>query len=192
MKECSKRSKILATRLSSFMLALIASTISISAQAEAEKKAPEAEQKQPISIEIVNGISSENADKEIIGALKKLLHALEQRSIEQLSACLSADVTTCDSKSGKALYGKEAVLEHIKKNVIGKDEDGRIAVKRLVVYDPYVRVKGETAMVSFRATKELGDGSSKLESWCSEVYERKSGDWLVLRLKTDWKPIKGK
>lgn len=182
MKDCSKRLSLLKKLLNALIVALVVFSMSGIAQA--------AEQRTPLSVEVVGDSTSEGADKEIIGALKKLLHALEQRDIEQVSACLSADVTTSDSKSAKTLYGREAVLEHVKKNIIGKD--GNSVVKRLVVYDPYVRVKGETAMVSFRATKELAADSTKLESWCSEVYERKSGDWLVLRLKTDWKPIKGK
>lgn len=182
MKHFYKWSNLFKICLNALLILLVAISLSEMSQAAEET---------PLIVEIVSGSTYAGADNEVIGALKKLLHALEQKSIEQISTCLSADVTTCDSKSGKALYGKEAVLEHVKKNFLGKDKNGRSAVKRMVVYDPYVRVNGETAMISFRATKELGDGSTKLESWCSEVYERKNGDWLVLRLKTDWKPIKG-
>ena len=92
-----------------------------------------------------------------------------------------------DDRSGKVVSGKEAVLEFIKSKVIGRESTS--PVKRIAVYSPFVRIKGETSMVSFRATKEMAD-DSKLESWCSEVYERKDGQWLVLQFRSNWKPAK--
>jgi hypothetical protein len=82
-------------------------------------------------------------------------------------------------------------MDHIKKNVLGTEANP--PVKRIVVYNPFVDVKGDTAMVSFRASKDLSDkNSTTLESWCSEVFERKNGQWLVLQLKTNWQVAKSK
>jgi len=141
----------------------------------------------PISVELVGGSASDAESADVLGALKKLLAGLGQRNLELIGACLSEDVVAFDDHNGKLMSGKEAVLEQIKKNVIGTKDQS--PVKRIVVHDPFVRVKGDTAMVSFRATKELADEQkSKLESWCSEVFERKDGQWLVLQYRSNWKP----
>ncbi len=144
-----------------------------------------------LEVELVGAHQTDKEETTVIAALQRLLQGLAHRNLDQIGSCLSQDVTTFDSKTKVYVYGKEAVIEHIKKNVLGTE--AAPAVKRLVVYDPFVHIKGDTAMVSFRATKDLADkNSTSFESWCSEVFERKDGQWLVLQLKTDWKAAKSK
>lgn len=144
-----------------------------------------------LQVELVNAAQADGESAGVIAALQKLLQALAQRDLQQVDACLSDDVTVYDDRNRRYIYGRETVVEHVKNNVIGAD--GEKPVKRLVIYDPFIYVKGNTAMVSFRATKELGgDSGLKLESWCSEIFERKNGQWLVLQLRTSWRPIKDK
>jgi len=131
--------------------------------------------------------ASDKESADVLSALQKLLSGLGQRDIDQIGACLSQDVTMFDARSHKVVSGKSAVLEHIKSNVIGRESTS--PVKRIAVHDPFVRIKGETAMVSFRATKKMADDRN-LESWCSEVYERKDGQWLVLQFRSDWQPAR--
>ncbi len=129
------------------------------------------------------GTEKENA--QLLEALKNLLKGLADKNLDEIGSCLSDHVTTRDAKSKDYLYGKEAVLAHLKKNVLDAADDKQ--VKRIVVYNPFVAVKGDTAMVSFRATKEFVKADAKkMESWCSEVFELKNGNWLVLHLKTNW------
>jgi hypothetical protein len=144
-----------------------------------------------VEIELIGATPSAGAETEVIEALKKLLQGIAHADAEQIASCLSNDVTTFDTHTDKFIHSKEAVLAHVKKNVIGTG--GVSPIKRLAVYHPFVSVKGETAMVSFKATKELADKqSTKLESWCAEIYEKKNGEWLVLQLKTNWEPAKSK
>lgn len=141
-----------------------------------------------LSVELFDSQEGGKDQNEVIAALQKLLKGLADRNVEEVGDCLSGDVTMFDSKTDKYLYGKDAVIEHVRKNVIGTA--GQHPVKKISVFHPFVTVRGDTAMVSFRATKELGDpNSTKMESWCSEVFERKNGQWLVLQLKTDWKVV---
>jgi ketosteroid isomerase-like protein len=142
-----------------------------------------------IDIELVGATQTDKDDAAVIAALQKLLQAMAHRNIEHISAALSDDVTTFDAKTKQYLHGKQTVVDHIKKTVIGTQTSH--PVKRLIVHNPFVHVKGETAMVSFRATKEMNDANATaLESWCSEVFERKNGNWVVLHLNTEWKPLK--
>ncbi len=142
-----------------------------------------------VEIELVGAHPSSGAETEVIAALKKLLVGIANRDEVQIADCLSNDVTTFDTRADKFVHTKDAVLDHVKKNVIGTT--GTVPVKKIVVYNPFVSVKGETAMISFRATKEMADKqSTKLESWCAEIYEKKNGEWLVLQLKTNWEPVK--
>ena len=194
---------MLRSKFTCLLLSLVAFTLASNAYAKdsssAEVPAPAKETKatdeKPGSLIDVELVGYKEADKEqgaVIAALQNLLQGLAHRNIDQISACLSDDVTVMDSKTKDFVYGKEAVIQQVKKNMLGTDETQH-PVKRLVVYNPFVNVKGDAAMVSFRATKDLADkNSTKLESWCSEVFERKNGKWLVLQLKTDWEPAKSK
>ncbi len=144
-----------------------------------------------LQVELVDVDVTDKDGAEVMAALKKLLHALALRDAAQVGSCLSDDVTVFDVRNSRFIYGKDSVLEHVKKNVIGSD--GSRPVRRLTVYRPFVSVKGDMAMVSFKATKEMGgEGTITLESWCSEVYERKNGEWRVLQLNTRWQPVNKK
>ncbi|MBX9694356.1 MAG: nuclear transport factor 2 family protein [Cyanobacteria bacterium] len=141
---------------------------------------------QKIKIELVGAEENDSDKKDVVEALKKLLRSLAERDLDQVRSCLSPEVFTIDQRSGKFFYGKEDVLKHVKDNILGTETNH--PVKRIAVYNPFISVKGDMAMVSFRATKDLGDKeNSTLESLCSEVFERKNNEWLVYQLRTNWK-----
>lgn len=165
------------------------STQSSFKQTESSQKGSTKATSEKVEVELVGANSSTGDEKEVVAALKKLLAGIADCNETEIADCLSDDVSILDARTSKYIHSKDLVLGHIKKNVIGTAGD--IPVKKLVVYNPFISVKGSTAMVSFRATKEMADNkSSKLESWCAEVFEKKDGKWLVLQLKTNWKPIK--
>lgn len=142
-----------------------------------------------LDVRLIGAETADRESSEVIAALQKLLKGLADGNADEIAACLSEDVTQLDNRSHKYIYGKKEVLDNVKRNVIGTASSH--PVKSLTVYNPFVHVKGDTAMVSFRATKEMADQTpDKLESWCYEVYERKNGQWLVLQLRTSWSPIK--
>jgi len=142
-----------------------------------------------VQVEMLGANEHDGDHGAVLSALEKLLQGLAHRDLEQIGSCLDADVTVMDDRSHKFVCGKQAVLDHIQKNVIGSTDSA--PVKKIVVRYPFVRVKGDMAMVSFRATKEMTDPKSpRLESWCSEVFERKGGEWLVLNFQSSWKPAR--
>lgn len=142
-----------------------------------------------LTVEVIGAQHTDKESEEVLHALKKLLTGLEHQNFDAIADCLSEDVTQIDAKN-RVLYGKKEVLENIKKNIFGSDKK-RPVVDKIVVYNPFIRVKGDMAMVSFRAMKELsGERPTKMESWCSEIFERKNGQWLILQLKTNWQPMR--
>jgi len=140
-----------------------------------------------LKVEIVEAPTFDKESQEVLDALKNFMEGLEHANLEEIGACLSDNITQINQQSGKVLYGKAEVLENIKKNIIGTNNEH--PVKRIVIHRPFIGIKNDTAMVSFRATKELTGKPVELESWCSEVFEHKDGRWLVLQLKTNWKPM---
>ena len=146
-----------------------------------------AEESAPIKIEVIGETASDKDSSDVMAALHRLLTYVEHKNFEQIGNCLSEDVVMTDDKSNEPVYGKKDVMERVKSNLDGGKK--KSPVKSMVLQHPFVNVKGDTAMVSFLAKKELADGS-KFESLCSEVYERKNGEWLVLKFKTNWKPAK--
>jgi len=172
---------MLKSKISCLVLAVIISGLASAASATDMTKTD-------IEVELIGANETDKDSAAVISALQKLLSGLAHRDLTIIGSCLSDDVTTLD-QTKKYVYGKQAVLDHVKKNVVGTDSQP--PVKSIKVYNPFVHVKGDTAMVSFRATKDLADkNSTTMESWCSEVFERKNGEWLVLQLKTDWKVAK--
>ncbi len=141
-----------------------------------------------IKVELRGTVPQDADSQAVVSALQKLLDALGRRDIQEVGQSLSDEVVTIDAHTQKVVYGKDAVLKQVQEDVIGNGS--KSPVKQIVVYDPFIHVKGDTAMVSFRATKQLAppDGTT-LESLCSEVFERKDGRWLVLQLRSNWKPV---
>lgn len=142
-----------------------------------------------LTVEIIGADTKDQEQEQVLSAFKKLMQGLGQRNIETISSCLSSEVIVFDSRSHRLVSGKDAVLDHINKNVLGNDKNA-VAVKDFVVFNPFVDIKGDTAMVSFRAVKTMGgEKPTKMESWCSEVFERKDKEWKVLYFKSSWKPL---
>jgi hypothetical protein len=142
-----------------------------------------------MEVQIVQREQQDEANKPIVQSLQVLLEALASKDLKKISDCLSDEVTVCDSAKNGVIYGKDAVMQHIKKNVLGTSAD--TGAQKIVVHHPYVTIKNDTAMVSFYATKQLaGSRPQTLESWCSEVYERSGKDWKVIYFRSNWKPTK--
>jgi hypothetical protein len=142
-----------------------------------------------LEVQIVDAEQQSADNKPIIEKLQMLLEALASKNETAISNCLSDEVTICDASKKGIVYGKQAVMDHIKKNILGTTNDS--GVKKIVVHNPYVSINKDTAMVSFQATKELaGDRPQTLESWCSEVFERNGNDWKVIHFQSNWKPAK--
>jgi ketosteroid isomerase-like protein len=144
-----------------------------------------------LQVEIVGAENKDPDSASVLNTFKKLMRNIELKNMDQVGACLSPDVIVFDSRNHNLVSGKDAVLNHISNKIIGTANSP--AVKTFVVYDPFVDVKGDTAMVSFRAVKTLTGGKdTKFESWCSEIFERKDNEWKVLYFKSSWKPLSGK
>lgn len=139
-----------------------------------------------IHIEVTGELASDKDSKDVIAALHRLLSGIEQRNFDKVSECLSPDVIMIE-KNDELIYGRQSVLDRAKSNILGSKQ--KSPVKKITVKDPFVCVKGDTASVFFNADKELEDGS-KFDSLCNEVYERKDGQWLVLKFQTNWKLVK--
>jgi hypothetical protein len=142
-----------------------------------------------MEVQIVQPEQQDEANKPVVKSLQNLLEALANRNLEQIRNCLSDEVSVCVNSKDGVIYGRDAVMEHIKKNVLGTAADA--ITKKITVYRPYVTIKSDTAMVSFQATKEVtGSHPQTLESWCSEVFERSGNDWKVIYFQSNWKPAK--
>lgn len=163
--------------------ALILSAVNTSACLSANNSAG------TIDVQLVDATAGNAESKAVLKALQNLLRGIEKRNASDIAACLSPDVVMIDEATHKVLFGRDSVMERVKGSVIGASN--KSPVKRIVVDKPFVHVKGDTAMVSFHATKQLADAKNTvLETWCAEIFERKDGRWLVLQFKTNWTPIK--
>lgn len=144
---------------------------------------------EPIKVAVIGGFGDNPQTAEVLNELRVLLNALSNRDLAGIGACLSPDITMLDSRTTQLIHGKDAVLAHVKKNVLDPADGTRI--ESVTVYDPFVTIDGDKAMVSFRAEKVMAlPKPAKLESYCSEVYERKDGRWQILHMKNIWRPVR--
>ncbi|MBZ0185441.1 MAG: nuclear transport factor 2 family protein [Candidatus Obscuribacterales bacterium] len=126
----------------------------------------------------------------VIDTLKKIAAAYTSGDFVEFEKYLDDGVTTFDKRSKKLLVGREAVMTELKKrwheSHIGKDP-----VVSYKIEHPYARVDGDTAVVTFHATKVIGgEKHGTFESECTDVFVRKDGSWKKLHYKSDWKKIK--
>lgn len=143
---------------------------------------------QEIKVELIGAATFDKESEAVLAALQKLLHGLELRNFEKVGECFSKDVIMIDEKNADVIYGKQAVLDKIRNNTLASKDHS--AVKKITVRDPFISVKGDTAMVCFQASKEFAsEKENKQESLCSEVYEKVNGEWLILKFRSNWKKV---
>ena len=135
----------------------------------------------------VNPHAACSESEKVIDTLKKIVYAYTEGNFDEFSKYLSDEVTTIDAKSGKVIAGKKAVVADVKARwevAHGSDKP----VLSYTIYHPYAKVTGNTAVVTFRAIKEVGGKKPvKLVSCCTDIFKKEDGIWKKTHYRSDWK-----
>ncbi|MCA9805408.1 MAG: nuclear transport factor 2 family protein [Cyanobacteria bacterium HKST-UBA02] len=174
-----RKSVILATLAVAFAM--------LPASALDQDQGSEADKCQGGKVSCTNPHAACSESEAVLETLKKIAKAYTDGNFEEFEKYLDDGVTTFDNHSKKLLVGREAVMVDLKKRW-HDSHVGKNPVLSYTIDHPYARVDGDTAVVTFHATKVVGGRKTgTYESDCTDVFVRKNGSWKKLHYKSDWK-----
>lgn len=128
---------------------------------------------------------------EVIDTLKQIAKVYSAGDFNKLAEYLDNDITTFDDKKKKLIVGKAAVMEWVREQWDKSKSEGN-PVESYTIDHPFAQVRGDTAIVTFRAVKRFGGKKPKaFASQCTDIFVKHSPDegWKKLHYRTHWKEI---
>lgn len=128
--------------------------------------------------------------QKVIDTLNHLCKSLSEGDFDTVSQYLSEDVTTVDDKTNKTIFGRDAVLADMKQKYeksLEATDGGSITY---TIEQPYAKVTGKYATVTFLARKTLsGKNPVSYESHSTDVFVKEGDKWKKLHYRGAWKKI---
>jgi ketosteroid isomerase-like protein len=179
------------TNLLSLSLAIIVCAIPVkSAESESMKACPTGSDSHECEISVVNPHPACIESERVIDTLKHMASLLAKGDFEAYSEYLADGCTTFDEKTHKLIAGKEAVIADLKKRLYSAAPDGREPVLTLTIEEPYAKVSGDVAVVTFKAVKELGGAHPDREVvHATDVFVKHGDKWQKLHFRGKWKKV---
>ncbi len=104
---------------------------------------------------------------------------------------LDNNCSVFDEHKNQMVEGKEAVIAALKEKFAKRSQAGSEHIISYTIDQPYVKVNGKTAVVTYRAIEEVGGPHHrKLEGSMSDVFEKEDGHWMKVHQSAVWKRIK--
>lgn len=126
--------------------------------------------------------------KKVIETLQAMAHALNKGDIATYESYLDDGCTTFDEGSKKLLVGKKAVMENMTVRD-GKGADSQL-LNSITIDQPYCQVSGNTAVVTFKAIRELGGEHPHTEvCHATDVFVKVGDGWKRLHFRGHWKKL---
>lgn len=128
---------------------------------------------------------------EVIDTLKQIAKVYSAGDFSKLSDYLDNDITTFDDKKKKLIVGKKAVMEWVREQWDKSKSEGN-PVESYTIDHPFAQVRGDTAIVTFRAVKRFGGKKPKaFASQCTDIFVKHTPQdgWKKLHYRTHWKEI---
>lgn len=126
----------------------------------------------------------------VLETVKKLSKERCEGNQDLLPAFINDDCTVVDD-SGRLSVGKKAVIDHFNTDFKHVTANGRSRISELGIFDPFVKVRGNSAVVTYKAVRTVaGEKPHKEEAMMTEVFEKKADQWLLVHSRGKWSPQK--
>lgn len=126
----------------------------------------------------------------VIETIKLMCSLLSKGDLTTYAEYLADDCTTFDENTGKLIVGKTAVLADLKRRLLEISPDGKDPALSITLEEPYAKVTGDTAVVTFRAIKEVGGAHpGKEEVKATDVFVKHGDKWQKLHFRGEHKKI---
>jgi hypothetical protein len=163
-----------------------------SAPSETATSPANSEPSKGFPVEIIDPHLSSPDAQEVVETLKKIYEAYGNGDADGCAQYFSEGCTTFDEGTKKLISGKAKVVDHLKAVIAENGPGSKAPILSYVIDQPYAKVNGNIATVSFIARRKIGGAHPALwESRCIDVFVRDDGTWRKLHYRSHWKRIKG-
>lgn len=135
--------------------------------------------------------SSKAEAKDVLNVLQTMGKAYASGDIAEYVTHLDNYCSVFDEHKNQVVEGKEAVITALKQKFAKRSQAGAEHILSYTIDQPYVKVNGKTAVVTYRAIEAVGEPHPrKLEGFMSDVFEKEDGRWVKVHQRAVWKRIK--
>jgi hypothetical protein len=113
---------------------------------------------------------------DVLKSVERIVKAYSSGNLPEYESLLDEDCSYLDHERNKMISGKARVIEHLKQSFAKHAPNGTQPLVSYTVDQPYIKVLGETAVVTYRAFEEIGGATPMhAEGLITKIF-RKSGD----------------
>lgn len=137
------------------------------------------------------GEASQAEAQDVIDVLQTMGKAYARGDIAEYIKHLDDHCSVFDEHKNQMVEGKQAVIAALTEKFAKRSQTGSEHILSYTIDQPYVKVNGKTAVVTYRAIEEVGEPHPrKLEGFMSDVFEKEDGHWMKVHQRAVWKRIK--
>ncbi len=118
---------------------------------------------------------------DVISVLEELARAYSRGDLETYKKLLDPEITAIDDRTNRLMKGKEAVLASLKDAFALHAAGGPEPLLALTIDEPYVKVTGDMAVVTYKAIEQIGGSHpERREKLSTAVFVKDGENWLLV------------
>jgi hypothetical protein len=115
---------------------------------------------------------------DVLKTLEQIVKAYSSGDLETYQSLLDNECTYFDQDNHKMIVGKPQVIEHLKASFAKHAPSGAQPLLSYTIDQPYVKVSGKMAVVTYRAFEEIGGAKPlKAHGLISKVFIKDGNGW---------------
>ena len=128
--------------------------------------------------------------QKVLEILQKLVTAYSQGDLKTYEAYLDDHCTMFDEGTKKFISGKDQILDELKTSFAEHAPGGSKPLKSLTIDQPYAKVTGDTCVVTFFATKDIGGEHPHIErAHVTDIFVKRADGWKKLHWRGRYEPV---
>ncbi|MBS1954203.1 MAG: nuclear transport factor 2 family protein [Cyanobacteria bacterium SZAS-4] len=129
--------------------------------------------------------------EDVIDVLQVMGKAYATGDIAGYIKHLDNNCSVFDEEKNKMVQGKAAVITALTEKFARNAKSGADHILTYTIDQPYVKVNGQTAVVTYHVIEEVGGKHRRtLEGSMSDVFQKEDGHWMKVHQQAAWKRIK--
>lgn len=126
--------------------------------------------------------------EKVLETLQTLVTAYIHGDVATIEKHLDDNCTTFEESTGKLMSGKANVVADLKRKFEKFAPGGETPLLTFTIDQPYAKVNGDTAVVTFVAYREIGGKHPiKEKSHVTDIFVKHDGVWKKLHYRGSWK-----
>ncbi len=129
--------------------------------------------------------------EDVIDVLQIMGKAYASGDIAGYIKHLDNNCSVYDEEKNRMVNGKDAVIAALTQKFAENSKSGADHIVSYTIDQPYVKVNGEMAVVTYRVIEKIeGRHKKTLEGSMSDVFQKEDGHWMKVHQRADWKRVK--